>query len=151
VHVVRHTVLRTLRAFIISSIEYSFWNCASGLFTECLWFFQAICAKCSRLVPYFSMCSRPAPPNICAVMGAASMPNCSAMTITCFSFGFARSSHCIRGGVRRGVRTLGMESSEPFIIFSKPTARQQSEEPASMNCFIMSMALLPLAHALFTL
>ena len=31
-----------IRADLISSIEYSSWNCAYGLFTECLWFFQPI-------------------------------------------------------------------------------------------------------------
>ena len=29
-------------AFLMSSSEYSSWNWAKGLFTECLWFFQPI-------------------------------------------------------------------------------------------------------------
>ena len=29
-------------AALMSSSEYSSWNCAYGLFTECLWFFQPI-------------------------------------------------------------------------------------------------------------
>ena len=29
-------------AALMSSIEYSSWNCAYGLLTECLWFFQPI-------------------------------------------------------------------------------------------------------------
>ena len=29
-------------AALISSSEYSSWNCAYGLLTECLWFFQPI-------------------------------------------------------------------------------------------------------------
>lgn len=36
----------------ISSKVYSSWNCAYGLFTECLWFFWATLANCSAVVPY---------------------------------------------------------------------------------------------------
>ena len=36
----------------MSSSEYSSWNCAYGLFTECLWFLWPIFAKCSAVVPY---------------------------------------------------------------------------------------------------
>ena len=38
-------------ASMMSSSEYSSWNCAYGLFTECLWFFQPIQANCSGSVP----------------------------------------------------------------------------------------------------
>ena len=50
-------------AFITSSREISFWYCAYGLWTECLWFFTDILAKCSIFVPYLRMCSTPAWPN----------------------------------------------------------------------------------------
>ena len=38
-------------AFLMSSSEYSSWNCAYGLLTECLWFFQPIHAKWSGSEP----------------------------------------------------------------------------------------------------
>src|SRR4030067_535845 len=50
-------------AFITSSRETSTWDCGYGLFTECLWFFSHIFAKCSIFVPYLRMCSTPAWPN----------------------------------------------------------------------------------------
>ena len=40
-----------IRAALISSSVYSVWNCAYGLFTECLWFFQPIQAKWSGVEP----------------------------------------------------------------------------------------------------
>ena len=64
-----------------------------GLCTECLWFFSAILAKCSGLVPYFLMCSLPALPNICAAMGLASIPSVFIITSTCLSRGLVRSSN----------------------------------------------------------
>ena len=42
---------QTIGAALICSSEYSSWNWEYGLFTECLWFFQPILAKCSAVVP----------------------------------------------------------------------------------------------------
>lgn len=44
-------------------------------------------------IPYFSMCSRPALPNICAVTGPVSKPRLSNITSTCLSIGFVLSSN----------------------------------------------------------
>uniref|UniRef100_A0A6B0V479 Uncharacterized protein n=1 Tax=Ixodes ricinus TaxID=34613 RepID=A0A6B0V479_IXORI len=48
----------------ISCKVCSSWNCELGLFTEWRWFFSAILARCSGVVPYLAMCSMPAAPNI---------------------------------------------------------------------------------------
>ena len=99
----------------MSSIEYSSWNWAYGLFTECLWFFQPIQAKWSGLEPYLSMWSRPALPNICGANGVCSISRISNMRIMCLSIA--------------GVRSVYFMPSEPFSIFSKPIARVQSARP----------------------
>jgi hypothetical protein len=41
--------------------------------------------------------------------------------------------------------------SEPFSIFSKPSAMTQSARPPSMNCFAMNSAVEPVEQLLFTL
>ena len=41
----------------------STWYWESGFFVECRWFFTAILANCSWVVPYFRMCSMPACPK----------------------------------------------------------------------------------------
>lgn len=84
-------------------------TCEYGLLEECKWFLCAIFTKCSRLVPYFSMCSRPAFPNICGAMGLVSKSLTLNMCSTCLSIGFVRSVY--------------LEPNEPRSIFSKPSTR----------------------------
>ena len=83
--------------------------------TECLWFFHPIQAKCSGLEPYLSMWSRPALPNICGANGDSSGSRTSNMRPMCLS--------------SAGVRSVYFIPSEPFSIFSKPTASAQSTRP----------------------
>ena len=59
------------------------------------------------------------------------------MTMNCLSMGLVRSVY--------------FEPSEPFSIFSKPSASTQSASPPSMNCFAMNSADEPVAQLLFTL
>ncbi len=108
------------------------------MLTECLWFFQPILANCSLVVPYFSMCSRPALPNIWGAPGAlGSKPRCSTITAKCLSMGTVRSVYLM--------------PSEPLSIFSKPRAMAQSTRPPSTNCLAMKSAVDPVAQLLFTL
>ena len=116
---------------------YSSRNCEYGLFTECLWFLWPILANCSAVVPYFSMCSRPALPKNCGAAGAAAKPRSATMSSNCLSMGLVRSVY--------------FTPSEPFSIFSKPSAMTQSASPPSTNCFAMKSAVEPVEQLLLTL
>ena len=61
------------------------------------------------------MCSRPALPNICGAGGEASGSRSANIASACLSIGLVRSVH--------------FTPSEPFSIFSKPSARAQSASP----------------------
>eukprot|EP01137_Pigoraptor_chileana_P036256 Opistho-2@31508 len=123
--------------FSICSRVYSSRNCEYGLLTECLWFFHAIFAKCRAVVPYFSICSRPALPNICGAMGAGAMPLTSDMRPTCFSIGLQRS--------------LNFAPSDPRSIFSKPRAMAHSHAPPATKLRARKRAVDPVEQLLFTL
>jgi len=117
---------------------YSSRNCEYGFSTLCLWFLYAILAKCSAVVPYFSMCSRPALPKSCGVGGArAAYSRRLIITIMCWSIGL--------------VRSMNLAPSEPFSIFSKPSASTQSEMPPCTNWRAMYSAVEPVAQLLLTL
>src|SRR3954465_9224317 len=120
----------------MSSIEYSSWNCAYGLLTECLWFFQPIQAKWSGSEPYFSMCSRPAAPNICGAGGAFSHSRSSMSACMCLSIGFVRSVY--------------FTPSDPFSIFSKPTPGTQSARPPLTYWHARYSAVDPVEQLLLT-
>jgi hypothetical protein len=107
------------------------------LFTECLWFFHPIFANCSAVVPYFSMCSRPALPKNCGAGGAFAKPRFSIIAWACLSMGLTRS--------------VNLMPSDPFSIFSKPRASAQSARSPSMNCLAMKSAVEPVAQLLLTL
>ncbi|SHY08067.1 Uncharacterised protein [Mycobacteroides abscessus subsp. abscessus] len=81
------------------------------MFTECLWFLWPILAKCSAVVPYFCMCSRPAAPNIQGAGGKAKS-NSPASASMCRCIGCSRS--------------VKVAPNEPGCIFSKPSARVTS-------------------------
>ncbi len=83
------------------------------------------------------MYSRPALPNICGAAGAAAKPRRSTMSLKCLSIGVVRSVYLI--------------PSEPFSIFSKPTARAQLATPPSTSCLARNSALDPLEQLLLTL
>src|SRR6201996_7412603 len=78
-------------AALMSASEYSSWNWAYGLLTECLWFFHPIQAKWSGVEPYFSMWSRPALPNICGAGGEASGSRISNIRVAWRSSALVRS------------------------------------------------------------
>ena len=61
------------------------------------------------------MCSRPALPNICGAGGEASGSRTVNIASACLSIGFVRSVY--------------FTPSEPFSIFSKPSASTQSARP----------------------
>ena len=82
------------------------------------------------------MYSRPALPNICGAGGAAVNPR--------FSFIFS-NVHCI--GI---ARSMYLMPSEPFSIFSKPSASAQSARPPSTKLFARYSAEEPVAQLLLT-
>ena len=61
------------------------------------------------------MCSRPALPNICGAGGEASGSRVLNIASACLSIGFVRSVY--------------LTPSEPFSIFSKPSASTHSASP----------------------
>ncbi len=84
------------------------------------------------------MCSRPALPKNWAAGGAfGSKPFFSIIFAACLSIGLVRSVYFI--------------PSEPFSIFSKPSAITQSAISPSMNCLAMKSAVDPVEQLLFTL
>ena len=107
------------------------------MLTEWWWFFCAILANCSAVVPNFSMCSMPALPNIWGAPGAFAKPRNSTMSLKCLSIGLVRSVY--------------FTPSEPFSIFSKPSAIVQSANPPSTSCLAMKSAVDPVEQLLLTL
>jgi hypothetical protein len=83
------------------------------------------------------MCSRPALPNICGAGGEASGSRSSNMAIACLSIGFVRSVY--------------FTPSEPFSIFSKPSASTQSASPPLIAWRAMNRAVEPVEQLLLTL
>lgn len=126
------------QSFIVCTITILSIACNTyGLLTECLWFLYAILANCSRVVPYFFMCSIPAFPNNWAAIGAASSPASSDISPTCLSSGL--------------VLSINFEVKLPLSIFSKPTARTQSYRPDSIDSLANSKAEAPVEQLFETL
>jgi len=69
--------------------------------------------------------------------GAFAKPRFSIMAWACLSMGLVRSVYLM--------------PSDPFSIFSKPSASAQSASPPSMNCLAMKSAVEPVEQLLFTL
>ena len=105
----------------ISSTVIAARNWLRSLSTAWRRFLTATLASCSRVVPYLSMCSLPAPPNIWAAGGAGAKPWSACISSMCLSSGRVRSPHFI--------------PSEPFSIFSNPRASAHSTmpEPTAWN------------------
>ena len=82
------------------------------------------------------MCSRPALPNICGANGDCSGSRTSNIVIRCLSMGFVRSVY--------------LTPSEPFSIFSKPSASAQSASPPRTAWRAMYSADDPVEQLLFT-
>ena len=83
------------------------------------------------------MCSRPALPNICGAGGDASKPRSSTIAPMCLSIGLVRSVY--------------LTPSEPFSIFSKPSASAQSASPPSTAWRARKSAVEPVEQLLLTL
>jgi hypothetical protein len=83
------------------------------------------------------MCSRPAFPNICGAPGALAKPRISTISLKCLSIGLLRSVY--------------FTPSEPFSIFSKPSAMAHSASPPSTSCLAMNSAVEPVEQLLLTL
>src|SRR5262249_19729712 len=73
----------------------------------------------------------------CAVGGEGVKARSDNMSSNCLSMGF--------------VRSVNLAPSEPFSIFSNPSARTQSASPPSTNCLAMKSAVEPVEQLLFTL
>ena len=82
------------------------------------------------------MCSRPALPNICGANGRCSGSRTSNIVIRCLSIGFVRSVY--------------LTPSEPFSIFSKPSASAQSASPPRTAWRAMYSADEPVEQLLLT-
>ena len=82
------------------------------------------------------MYSRPALPNICGAGGALVKPRLSFIASNVRCIGIARSMYLM--------------PSEPFSIFSKPSARVQSARPPSMKRLARYSADEPVAQLLLT-
>ena len=83
------------------------------------------------------MWSRPALPNICGANGDSSGSRTSNMRIMCLSIGLVRSVY--------------LTPSEPFSIFSKPSARATSLSPPLTARRAMYRAEEPVEQLLLTL
>ncbi|MCY1312777.1 hypothetical protein D9M70_632280 [compost metagenome] len=96
-----------------------------------------IAAKVLICVPYFCMCSRPAPPNWRRAIGT---PTASAVS----SSAIARCLLMIAG------RSLNTEPRAPGCICSKPRARAHSTAPLSTAWRARNSALEPVEQLLLT-
>ena len=82
------------------------------------------------------MWSRPALPNICGANGDSSGGRSANMRVMCLS--------------RAGVRSVYFIPSDPFSIFSKPTASAQSASPPLTTWRARNRADEPVEQLLFT-
>jgi hypothetical protein len=87
--------------------------------------------------PYLSMWSRPALPNICGANGDCSGERTVNIVCRCLSRAFVRSVY--------------FTPSEPFSIFSKPSASATSTEPPLTAWRARNSALEPVEQLLLTL
>ncbi|MNG03269.1 hypothetical protein D3C84_863410 [compost metagenome] len=106
-------------SFITSSVVRTFLNNASGLFAAWRLALARMAAKVSMRVPYFCMCSRPAPPNIRKAPGNS---DTSAVNSSITDWVI-----CV---VARG-RSSQWPFRAPGCICSKPNARAHSTAPLS--------------------
>ncbi|MNR33154.1 hypothetical protein D3C85_1508040 [compost metagenome] len=112
-------------------------NRANGLLAAWRLALARIAAKVSIVVPYFCMCSRPAPPkprSACGISMSEVRPN---------STGRKRS--------RVGGRSSHGDLSAPACICSKPSASAQSTWPLSTAARARNRAVEPVEQLLFTL
>ncbi|MCY1419665.1 hypothetical protein D9M71_352580 [compost metagenome] len=125
-------------SFITSSVVTTFLNSASGLLAAWRLALARIAAKVSIFVPYFCMCSRPAPPKVRSGPGTS-----AASAVSCSTIGRKRA--------RVTGRSSQLDFSEPGRICSKPRASTQSAWPLSTAARARYSAVEPVEQLLLTL
>ncbi|MNQ89986.1 hypothetical protein D3C85_1053120 [compost metagenome] len=105
-------------SFITSSVLSTFLKIASGLAAACRLALARMAAKVCIFVPYFCMCSRPAPPKVRRACGRSGTSAVRSLTM-------CETRARVRG------RSSQCDLSAPACICSKPSANTQSASPSA--------------------